>query len=127
MDHTRTTRPLLVIEPHVRTYPDPISINQGERVSAGERDHSGDRDGDWIWCSNAAGKSGWVPEQFLAIDGEEATTLVDCDTIEMTVDVGERLTGGEPVNGWVWCENEEEETGWVPLTCVQAAEPEPEA
>jgi len=121
MDHTQTTRSLIVTESHTRTYPDPISVTRGERVSAGDRDTSGGRDGYWVWCTSAAGKSGWVPEQFLEIAGGEATALVDCDTIEMTVEEGERLMGGEPVNGWVWCENEDDDAGWVPLDNLRPA------
>lgn len=124
MDHTRATRPLIVTEPHTRTYPDPVSVSRGERVSAGERDTSGGHDGYWVWCTNPAGKSGWVPEQFLAVEGGEATVLEDCDTIELTVSAGERLMGSDPVNGWVWCINEDEDAGWVPLNNVRPAEPD---
>jgi hypothetical protein len=101
MDHTRTTRPLVAIESHSRTYP-------------GERDNPGGHEGYWIWCTSSSGKSGWIPEQFLDITDGTATALVDCDAIELTVAEGDRLMGGEPVNGWVWCVTEEDDAGWVP-------------
>ena len=121
MDHTRTIRPLVVIQSHSRTYPDPIAVTEGEQVAAGERDNPGGHEGYWIWCTNGAGKSGWIPEQFLDIADGTAIALVDCDAIELTVAAGDRLMGGEPVNGWVWCVTEDDDAGWVPVDNLRPA------
>lgn len=124
MDHARTTRPLIVTAPHVRTYPDPISVTTGEHVIAGDHDVQGDPPGRWIWCTNRTGKAGWVPEQFLHITEGAAVALVDCDTIELTVSAGTRLWGGSPVNGWIWCETDDD-AGWVPVANVRDDESAP--
>ena len=72
-----------------------------------------------MWCVDAAGKSGWLPEQALAIDGDQGRALWDFDAIELTVAAGDRVTGHERLNGWVWCVNARGAAGWVPLDKVR--------
>jgi hypothetical protein len=106
----------IVIKAHQRSYDDPITLVQGERVRLEERDLWNDQYL-WIWCTNDAGKSGWVADSFLDIDadGQHATSKRDYDAIELTVNEGDRLTLLEETHGWYWVRNEQGTQGWIPV------------
>ena len=78
----------------------------------------GKRDTDfpgWIWATSlASGKSGWVPEQFLSIDGDRAQSLRDYSARELSVSEGEIVTIREELLGWALVETESGASGWVP-------------
>ncbi|MBI3651614.1 MAG: hypothetical protein HY231_11410 [Acidobacteria bacterium] len=70
----------------------------------------------WVWCTNERhNKSGWVPEKYVERQGDKATALVDYDAKELAARVGEALTATLEMCGWVWCKNQQGESGWVPL------------
>jgi len=100
-----------VIQLHRRTYKDPLIVKTGEQLAIGERDE--DYPG-WIWCTNKAGKSGWVPESYLSIDGEKGQINRDYSALELTVGEGDMLDVVINESGWLLCENESGERGWVP-------------
>ena len=68
----------------------------------------------WIWCVAHNGIGSWVPEPYLAVDGEWAKLLVDYDATELTVRPGDLLTLLHEVNGWWWAATANENQGWVP-------------
>src|SRR5262245_7132668 len=105
---------------YTRQYDDPIVATKGERVAAGKRETWSTDPDSWVWCTGAAGKSGWVPEAFLEIEGDTAIFQRDYSALELSVTVGERLTGFEQAAGWVWSENAAGARGWVPLDNVRA-------
>jgi hypothetical protein len=84
---------------------DPLTITEKESEWAG-----------WVWCTNGSNdKSGWVPEMYVEREGDQATALVAYDAKELAAQAGEELTATQQVCGWVWCRNQQGESGWVPL------------
>jgi hypothetical protein len=110
----------IVIKAHQRSYDDPITLVSGERVELGKRELWNDQYL-WIWCTNAAGKSGWVPDSYLDIraENQQATARRDYDAIELTVHEGDRLTLFEATHGWVWVRNAQRAAGWVPVDHIK--------
>lgn len=104
---------------YTRQYEDPIVASRGERVTAGKRETWSTDPEYWVWCTGDAGTSGWIPETFLDIDGEQAVLRQDYSALELSVTAGERLTGYEQAAGWVWSVNAAGERGWVPLDNVR--------
>ena len=47
---------------HQPSYPNPLVVSAGEEVAVGREDTEWVG---WLWCTNAAGKSGWVPKTSL--------------------------------------------------------------
>lgn len=103
-----------ILKTYQTQYPDPIELTTGEVVFLGMKDP--DFPG-WIWATSAAsGKSGWVPEQFLAMDGSEARSLREYSARELTVSEGDLVTVLDELLGWAWVESEAGARGWVPQT-----------
>ena len=69
----------------------------------------------WVWCTEKSGKSGWVPENYLAIEGDQGVMRRDYDATELTIGAGETvaLLGSE--SGWGWCRTVDGREGWLPL------------
>lgn len=113
-------RTCIVIKAYQRKYDDPIKIVIGERVQVGERDLWADQYL-WLWCTNDAGKSGWVPDAFLNIDADNqhATARRDYDAMELTVSEGDKLTLLEETHGWLWTRNDQGAHGWVPVDHIR--------
>lgn len=94
----------------------PITIRPGDRLRTGERDT------EWpafVFVSTEQG-GGWVPERLLETSGPSVTPLVEYCTKELAVEPGEPLTvvDADLGSGWVLCEDEGGEKGWVPARNV---------
>jgi hypothetical protein len=107
-----TGRMVTVVEDYRAQYPDPIIMKTGDPLQLGEEDV--DWVG-WIWCTNAAGKGGWVPLDCISGSGETGTALCDYSAAELTARAGECLMVLEERSGWVRATNERGETGWIPI------------
>ena len=109
-----------VTQEHVRSYDEPLKLRAGERVTVGRQDTKWVS---WLWCTNLAGISGWVPESILDHrDASSAVVTSNYNSIELTVANGEVVVGCHSLEGWIWCKNGSNEEGWVPLEnllCVQ--------
>lgn len=104
-----------VIVAYQAAYPDPLVVRAGEELTVGEKDSEWEG---WLWCTDAAGKSGWVPEGYVERRGARCTAIVDYDGTELSVRVGEELLGGSEESGWIWCTNQAGQSGWVPAEHV---------
>ena len=104
-------RKMRVITEHRVVHTDPMALQAGDVVQVGRRD---DEWSGWLWCTNAAGKSGWVPESYLDRQGESGVVRCDYTTRELSVVAGQVLTAGVSEAGWVWVTNEAGDSGWVP-------------
>jgi len=113
MLHKKTCR---VIKAYRSAYPDPLVIKTGEVLSVEKKESEW---AGWTWCVNNHGKSGWVPEKYLEINGDSCKALHDYDATELTVAVGEEWVILHEESGWFWCENKNGRTGWVPVDCVE--------
>ena len=100
-----------VTEGHAPVHAQALTAKAGERLRLGRRD---DEWPGWIWCTAESGVSSWVPESFLAIDGQESRLVEDYDATELTVRPGELLALQREVNGWWWATDDQGRMGWVP-------------
>jgi hypothetical protein len=73
----------------------------------------------WVWCVDEAGVGSWVPDPYLARDGERARLLVDYDATELTVCAGDVLALQHEVNGWWWATAVSGAQGWVPAAKLE--------
>ena len=101
-----------VLRDYQAQYPDTIEIRQGERVLMGTRDTEFPG---WVWATSVnSGKSGWVPETFLRVQGEEGEALRDYSARELTVAEGAIVTVVEEFLGWSLVESDTGVRGWIP-------------
>ncbi len=105
-----------VIKSHQSDFPSPLILKKGEKlkVSPKKTNFVG-----WIWCTSPNGNSGWVPENFTERVEDGCRMLVDYDATELSVMVGEKLTILSEESDWVWCINNKNQKGWVPLENVR--------
>ncbi|MCM2588128.1 SH3 domain-containing protein [Rossellomorea marisflavi] len=108
----------VVIKPHHSTYPDPITLKTGDKVIYGKEDTEYPN---WVFCTSTSGKEGWVPKQILSQDklAPFATVSEDYSAHELTVKVGETLTGLHQLNEWTFCCRDTGEEGWIPDSCLK--------
>jgi hypothetical protein len=64
---------------------------------------------------NDWGKSAWVPQNWVEIEGDSCVMKRDYNSTELAADVGEVLTVEFEESGWAWVTKEGSESGWVPL------------
>jgi len=105
-----------VITDYDSAYPDPFFARKGDRLTIGKKDSPWPG---WLWCTTTGGESRWLPKSYLEIKGEIGTVLYDYSAVELTVRVGEQLTIIKEAEGWYWCTNSRDLTGWVPGECVE--------
>ena len=124
MDHPpdRTTSARVIAAWQV-TYSDPLTLRAGEEVTVGKHDTEWPG---WVWCTNRAGKGGWVPEQYIEEHGSEGAARYDYTAVELAVNVGDELLVGQRINGWVWCTNANGQSGWVPERNLEMISTQPE-
>ena len=109
-----------VIIDYQAPFPDPIKANQGDMVTLDLRKKTSIPG--WIWCSDETGRSGWVPETCLEIQGTTGKMICDYDAIELTVGVGEILTVHREESEFYWVTNRNRGQGWVPVSHVERYE-----
>jgi len=107
---------VVVIKNHKSEFPRPLVLKKGERLKANleKTGFAG-----WIWCTATDRNSGWVPENFTERYGDDCRMLVDYDAAELSVTMGEELTVLSEESDWVWCINDKNKKGWVPLKNVK--------
>lgn len=108
---------VFVVADYQAPYPDPIQAKAGDIVVL-HPEKKTDIQG-WVWCSNSAGKSGWVPTKYIEAGGDRGKILCDYNAIELTVRVGETLTVHRGESNFYWVENQKGQQGWVPVENVE--------
>ncbi len=108
---------LIVTASHTASYAKAIDASKGETLSVGPEDI--DFPG-WVWCTSVTGVSSWVPIAYLEIDGESGRLKRDYNAMELSVEVGQRLTRIDEESGWYLCETESHQRGWVPMENIRA-------
>jgi hypothetical protein len=106
-----------VIANYQAPYPDPIRVNAGDEVAI-DTDKTTDISG-WVWCTNRAGKSGWVPEAYMERKGKSGFLRCDYYAIELTIHAGDLLTVHKLESGFYWASDRSGRQGWVPATHVE--------
>lgn len=100
-----------VIRDYDTPYPEPFVIKKGDMLEPSDKDSEWEG---WIWCTTADGKSAWVPESYLMIEGESARVLEDYDARELSVRIGDLLELIKAEAEWFWCRDKDGILGWVP-------------
>jgi hypothetical protein len=102
-------------------YADPITFHAGEEVAVTDREEPWQENPDWVWvwCTDARGKSGWVPRGYVQRRGAAGVGLRDYSAVELTVVTGAMLTVEEEQAGWLLCVADDGRRGWVPLECME--------
>jgi len=115
-----TSRRAVLARSYCAQYSDPIVMRAGDVVAIGERDaqYAG-----WIWCRHPDGRSGWVHESLLSIEGDQGRARRDYSARELTADVDEVVELGEELGGWVQATNARRESGWLPADHLRVVEP----
>ncbi|MFX1479001.1 MAG: SH3 domain-containing protein [Promethearchaeota archaeon] len=98
---------------------DPLKLRKNEMVQTEKKESEWQG---WIWCITKNGKEGWVPKNYLEIQGKSARLLLDYDATELNVDVGEKLEIEKEESGWIWVTNEKNKQGWIPLENVEVVD-----
>jgi hypothetical protein len=114
--NTSSAQKVRAIAPHAAASTAPLKAKRGEFITCGQSD---DEWPGWIWCTNADGKSGWVPEVFIQMRGERGWMVRDYDATELSVREGEELQVEEEVSDWLLCVGEKGQRGWIPKRNVE--------
>jgi hypothetical protein len=109
-----------VMREYSAQYPDPITVRAGDRVAVGADDPAFPG---WRWCTGPDRRAGWVPEQFLQAQDQEAVMLRDYTARELSVRAGAEVIVGEAISGWVWATDADGRAGWIPETCIAPGGP----
>jgi hypothetical protein len=96
------------------SYPHPVVLASGDRVLVKRLDPEWPA---WVWVEAPANSVGWIPAQVLdrAAVGCGAVAIAPFDGRELSVRRNEILEGLHEIGGWIWCQNAQHDTGWVPL------------
>ena len=121
MTEVRLPQRVRVVEAHVTSDPNPIRFREGDTLGVGHHDQVWK---DYVWGTDQAGRSGWVPDAYLdpAADGCTAVALRDYDSTELTVGRRQVLDVLDEVGGWYLCRTASGASGWVPGTSVEPVE-----
>lgn len=111
-----------VIADYQAAYADPFCVRVGETFEVSEKVDVWNSNPDWIWiwCTDRRGKQGWVPRNVITFDtdGITGTARSTYTARELTVSAGDELVAHQEEGGWLWCMNQQGESGWVPLDHV---------
>jgi hypothetical protein len=114
----------LVILGHQASFPgdEPLTMSPGESIATSDRIDrwNGNPDWVWIWCTDPRGRSGFVPQAYLAQQRQAAIALRVYSSRELSVAAGEMVETGEQVSGWTWCVSQQGQSGWVPTDHLEA-------
>lgn len=110
-----------VIADYSASNPEPVHIHAGDELALDGREYRWQGRSDWvyIWCTNQQGKSGWVPASYIRQQGAKGLAYADYDATELTVQSGEILLSEKEESGWLWCTNQQGQSGWVPLANIE--------
>ena len=108
---------------HEMKFPDPLNARAGEMVTLDGREEPWDDHPEWLYlfCVDQHGKTGWVPADLVARDGDKGTMRADYDTRVLSITAGETLIVERSAYGWLWCVNDEGASGWVPARDVEVS------
>ena len=100
-----------ITEPHTSGPGDALVVSKGEtlRFERMATEWVG-----WLWCITDGGRTGWVPEAWVEIEGDTCVMLREYDATELAVAIGDEVTGDLIESGWVHVRNDQGRTGWVP-------------
>lgn len=106
-------------------YPNPLTFHAGEALALGAHDTEWPG---WVWCTNAAGHSGWAPAAFVEAHSPVAgVARRDYTARELELCEGDTVTLLDEESGWFWAQAADGRTGWAPASHLELSEPQPSA
>ncbi|MBU2572472.1 MAG: CYTH domain-containing protein [Elusimicrobia bacterium] len=108
-----------VTKNYVSAYPNPIKIARGDRLAVRKKETEWPG---WVFCVNAKGIAGWVPESCVKIRARAAIAVKSYDAAELTVTAGEQIQILGEECGWRRVRNKEGKEGWIPKTHLNKSE-----
>ncbi len=103
------------VQEYQAAYPEAMIIQAGEALRLGKREEEWPG---WIWCTNADGQSGWVPDSYLEARGGFGIARRDYANAELSLTAGEALMLHFEESGWYWATNQRGYSGWAPENSV---------
>jgi hypothetical protein len=108
-----------VLTAYASAYPKPLMLRAGDTLDLDPTDKLNserhkNKWPEWLWCTAKDGTKGWVPENYVRVEGNTAFLLRDYNATELTVREGERLLVQFEESGWLWCRTALGLEGWVP-------------
>jgi hypothetical protein len=107
-----------VIKPHRPESEDWVSLKKGAKLRFERRPTEWEG---WIWCSSSEGRTAWVPESWVNLEGAVCVMVKDYVSREISVDTGDEVDSEFGESGWAWVRTAAGEEGWVPLECLEKA------
>jgi hypothetical protein len=101
-----------VIKSYQTPFPDPLEAKAGARLRFERKETEWEG---WLWCTDASGKSAWVPENWLTLEEGSCVLQRDYAARELSVAAGELLTAELVESDWIFGSRANGERGWVPL------------
>jgi hypothetical protein len=130
-----------VIKDWHTVYAHPLTVRAGEGLTLGRRaseagvgearsaslaaGFASRRDDEWtgwMWVTNAANQSGWMPERLIEVHGVAGSVRADYTARELEVRLGDILTLQIEESGWHWATASDGRSGWVPASHVVVVE-----
>lgn len=102
------------IRDYVRPYDDPIEVKAGDIVCPVT---DGGRKTDilgWTWCVAPDGRGGWTPDSWCEASDTGWRMIRDFSALELTIRTGDRLRLIYSESGFLFCETDAGDRGWVP-------------
>lgn len=117
----------IVVEKWIASYENPITLKNGDRVCIDLSVKEPDSEwANWVWCTSATYKTGWVPIQILKVlesnsdNLQTAIVTEDYSAHELTINKGDIVVGNTTINGWLWCRKANAaQYGWVPIRNIK--------
>ena len=109
-----------VIIDYQAPFPNPIQVNRGDMVTLDLRKKTNIPG--WVWCFDESGRSGWVPDTYLEIQGTTGKLICNYDATELTVGVGEILTVHKEESEFYWVTSRNRQRGRIPVSHVEPYE-----
>ena len=98
---------------------EPLVLVAGEAVKPGPSDRVWPG---WLFVTNAAGCSTYVPDATVAMAADgTGRMLARFDATDLSVRKGDKIISLQENGGWHWCRNADGQTGWVPAYVLEPA------
>ncbi len=108
-----------VVKAYASAYPNPLILRAGDTLDFDPDDKlNSERHKshwpEWLWCTAKDGTKGWVPENYVRVEGNTCVLLRDYNATELTVSEGQELLVQFEESDWLWCRTARGLEGWVP-------------
>jgi multidrug efflux pump len=100
-------------------FPEPLIAKEGTSLHLSYR---ADEEPGWAYATSPDKKEGWVPREWLRIEGNRGVLNRNYDATELNLEVGEQLEVTLVLDGWYFCRADDGRVGWIPQRTVKILE-----